>query len=684
MVGFLPTIDSYYLRITCAYRPCGFRTSVSKDVEVPFNDYTCLVGPNGAGKSTILCALNVFFRQAENSTVDGSFLVEEDFHKKLIDEPVRITVTFTDLEPDAQADFADYYRQGKLVITAEARFDKGTGRAEVMQYGQRSGMITLKQFFGALDEGKKVAELKAIYEGIRKLYPELPAPGTKDAMAEALRKYEAGHPELCVLIPSSDQFYGFSKGSNRLAKYIQWVYVPAVKDATTEQVEARNSALGRLLARTVRLKTKFDDRLKEIKNQAQGSYGVLLQENQSTLDEISQSLATRLTEWAHPNASLRLEWRSDPDRAVQVQDPFAKIIAGEDGFEGELSRFGHGLQRSYLLVLLQELASTSGEPAPRLILACEEPELYQHPPQIKHLAQVLRKLSTVNSQIVVCTHSPYFVSGEGFEDVRMIRKDAAEKQTTVFCLNFASLLAQWKQVSGQEPKKPEGVLAKIHQELQPQLNEMFFTPRLVLVEGLEDVAYITTYLNLLGKAEEYHRSACHIVPTGGKSHMVPALLVAQRMGIPTFIVFDSDADKPDHNGSQKQHIRDNTALLTLSGIAVPDPLPKTTQWGMDRVVWPSDIGAVVGDEIGNEDWIKYNNRADAEYGNAGGLKKNGLHIAAALTYAWDDNKRSASLEQLCNEILSFGKPQKPAGTQAALGGPTAKDSEVESVLVGAN
>lgn len=654
-----------------------------KDVEVPLNDYTCLVGANGAGKSTILCALNVFFRQAENSTVDGSFLFEEDFNKKITDEPVRITVTFTDLEPDAQNDFADYYRQGKLVITAEARFDATTGRAEVIQHGERFVMTGLKDFFRALDDGKKVGELKVIYEGIRKEYPELPPPGPKDAMTEALRKYEAGHPELCVLIPSPDQFYGFSKGSNRLAKYIQWVYVPAVKDATTEQVEARNSALGRLLARTVRLKTRFDDRLKEIKEHAQEAYGVLLHENQNTLDELSQSLAVRLTEWAHPNASLRLEWRSDPERAVQVQDPFAKIVAGEDGFEGELSRFGHGLQRSYLLVLLQELANTSGQPAPRLILACEEPELYQHPPQIKHLAQVLRKLSAANSQIVVCTHSPYFVSGEGFEDVRLLRKEPTSNQTTVSYLDYASLLAQWKQVTGEEPKKPEGVLAKVHQELQPQLNEMFFTPRLVLVEGLEDVAYVTTYLNLLGKAEEYHRSGCHIVPTGGKSHMVSALLVAQRVGIPTFIVYDSDADKPDHNGSQKQHIRDNTALLTLSGIAAPDPLPKFTQWGKEFVVWHSDIGAVVGDEVGKDDWIKYNNRADADYGNAGGLKKNGLHIAAALTYAWDDNKRSASLERLCHEVLLFGKASKLPETQAALGEQPTKVPDVDPALVGA-
>ena len=45
-----------------------------EDAIVPLNDYTCLVGPNGAGKSTILTALNVFFRESENLSIDLSQL----------------------------------------------------------------------------------------------------------------------------------------------------------------------------------------------------------------------------------------------------------------------------------------------------------------------------------------------------------------------------------------------------------------------------------------------------------------------------------------------------------------------------------------------------------------------------------------------------------------------------------
>ena len=68
-----------------------------KDETVYFNRYTCLVGPNGSGKSTVLCALNVFFREARDVATNLQLLHEEDFHRKNTDEPVQITVTFTEL-----------------------------------------------------------------------------------------------------------------------------------------------------------------------------------------------------------------------------------------------------------------------------------------------------------------------------------------------------------------------------------------------------------------------------------------------------------------------------------------------------------------------------------------------------------------------------------------------------------
>ena len=410
-----------------------------EDETLPLNNYACLVGPNGAGKSTVLTALNVIFRESENLPTDLRQLDQEDFHCKHTDKPIQITVTFTDLSSEAQKDFSNYVRQGQLVVSAVATFDGATGKAQVKQYGQRLGMRAFAPFFEAVGAGKKVPELKGIYADLRDTCPELPASGTKDVMIQALHDFETARPGECKLIPSEDQFYGFSKGVNRLAKHIQWVYVPAVKDATSEQVEARNSALGKLLDRTVRSKTNFDETVKALRAEMQQQYQALLDGNQHVLDDVSSALRTRISEWAHPGARLRLQWKQDLDKSVRVEEPWAHILAGEGDFEGELARFGHGLQRSYLLALLQELAGTDAVGGPTLILACEEPELYQHPPQARHLSAVLNKLSRGKAQVIVSTHDPLFVSGEGFEDVRMVRKDAGSPCSSVSHMSFSEI-----------------------------------------------------------------------------------------------------------------------------------------------------------------------------------------------------------------------------------------------------
>lgn len=627
------------------------------DVTIPFNNYTCLVGPNGSGKSTVLCALNVFFRETTNATTNLIRLEREDFHKKNTNAPIEITLTFTDLSHEAKADFSNYYRQGKLVVSAVADFNDSVNSAEIKQYGQRLVRPEFRDFFRAEGDGEHVPQLKTLYSKIRTSIASLPTPSTKGVMVDALRKYEEDHADKCVLEPSEDQFYGITKGSNRLARYIQWVYVPAVKDASSEQLEQRNTALGRLLQRTVRAKTNFANEFKEMREEVQAKYKTVLDAKQGALKELSDSMGLRVGEWAHPGATVRLEWYHDPDSAIRIDEPFAKIIAGEDDFEGELSRFGHGLQRSYLLALLQELAGSDDAAAPKLILGCEEPELYQHPPQARHLAGVLQKLSEANSQIVICTHSPLFVSGEGFEDVRMVRKDATKKESDVRYVTYPEIATEIASATGKPAAKPSGALAKMNQLLQPSVSEMFFATRLVLVEGMEDAAYINAYLHLLGKWEPYRRMGCHIVPANGKNQLLQPLIIAKKMHIPTFLVFDCDGQETDPE-KRKLHERDNKALLCLVGKPGENPLPASDYWGSGFVMWHSEIGSVVSEEIGASDWQRFRVAADRDFGQIGGLQKNTLHITASLAYAWEEGKRSPSLERLCTQILEASNSVK--------------------------
>lgn len=623
-----------------------------KDETIILDDYSCFVGPNGAGKSTVFYALNIFFRQYKDSKTDLSKLTENDFHHKDITKDIRITVTFKDLSEQAVHDLKDYVRQDKLIVTAIAKFDPTTERAEVKQFGNRLGIEDFRKFFEADKEQKKVAELKEIYSGFQSIYTELRNATTKADMIESLQEFESSNSEACTLIPSEDQFYGASRGANRLAPHIQWVFVPAVKDVTEESEESRTSALGQLLARTVRSKISFDEKVSELRAKAREQYQFLLDAEQSALDDISNSLQNRLTAWAHPNLSAKVLWKQDPEKSVKVEEPTAYIKIGERGFEGDLARFGHGLQRSYMLALLQELALLDDTNAPTLIMGIEEPELYQHPPQARYLAETLLDLSDKGAQILLCTHNPLFIPGDNFDKIRIVRECGNPSYTKITSVSYEALSSELSNVEERHLKET-GMVAKLYPSLNPVLNEMFFCKVLYLVEGQEDLAYITSYLMLTGKIIDFRKNGCHIVPVDGKNRLLKPLALAKLLGIPANVTFDADTNKTNPEEITK-HKKDNHAILTLQGHSSENEWPSSNIYKSNLSCWLTNLTETIKAEF-SSDWQTYRNKACAFYDNAPDLEKNPLAIAKTLELAWIDGKKSRILLDLIDRIILFAE-----------------------------
>lgn len=637
------------------------------DETLTLDPYTCIVGPNGAGKSTVLTALNVFFRNNASTVTNMHTLSSEDFHHQDTSRPVKITLTFDNLSTEAQEDFKHYYRQGRLVAFAKAEWSAESNTAEVKQYGSRHVMREFAPFFEKDNSGAKAPELKEAYAAIRESRPDLPQASSKAAMISALREYEEGHPDLCELVEDRDEFYGWSKGANRLARYIQWVYVPAVKDASSEQDEGSKTALGQLLQRTIRAKVDFDTDLKALKDTVEKEYGAIVEKNRSVLDALQGAIETRLKEWATPNARLRLNWHYEPGKTFAINEPLARAELGDDAFIGEVARLGHGMQRAFLVSLLQELAMSDAETSPTLLLGFEEPELYQHPPQAQHLAALLEKMAeepSGNTQVVITTHCPYFAPGRGLEGVRMLRKSGGQAHSVVRASTFANVEARIAAARGERPKSPTTLMARIQQIMQPSQSELFFAAVAVLVEGIEEVAYIATHLRLGEKWDEFRRLGCHIVVADGKLNLSRLLAVALELEIPAFVIFDSDA-RTRNQPARTEHEKANACILRLREVTGVAPLPNADFWGENLIMWESDIGEVVRSDFADPVWLAAQDHAKREHGFEQGVHdKNSLLIAATLERLWSESKQSQVLGRLCESILSFARKSRGEGNRA--------------------
>jgi predicted ATP-dependent endonuclease of OLD family len=212
---------------------------------------------------------------------------------------------------------------------------------------------------------------------------------------------------------------------------------------------------------------------------------------------------------------------------------------------------------------------------------------------------------------------------------------------------------------GNQPPALSASLAKIGSILQPTLAEMFFTQRLILVEGIEDAAYINAWLVLTDKIDEFRRAGCHVVPVDGKSELLRPVIIAEQMGIPVHVVFDADADKFGEKEKHRQlHERDNRSLLLVLGGEPTNLFPDTCVSTKQFTMWPRDLGQSVQNDLreslGDEVLGQITNEAHARFGNGSGLKKNAMLIKAKLALAVDRGGKSPSLDGLCAKLIEFG------------------------------
>lgn len=548
--------------------------------------------------------------------------------------------------------------------------------------GTYHGMRLQSPDFAEVRNAGGKTEIRNKYNEIRQTakYSSLPTVRNADQVEEELKKWEAANAASCNRMRDDGQFFGFTEvGNGYLGRHTRFIHIPAVRDASDDATEGKGSCVTEIMNLVVRRTLANRKEFIKLKDDTQKQYREIM--DPSKLTELS-GLQTQLSETLRhyaPEANVSMEWAKLVD--IDFPLPKAEVKLHEDGYKSSVQRTGHGLQRAFILTMLQHLVAAKSvegateegvaseaeipkerEPQlPGLVLAIEEPELYQHPSRQRHMASILLQLAqgaipgvAKRTQVIYSTHCPLFIGLDRFDQIRLLRKadnTAGKPRITKAVKAALDVVAEeiWVAGGSQGPTyTADSLRPRLQAVMTPWVNEGFFADVAVLVEGEDDRAAILGVAVSMG--QNFDSEGISVIPCIGKSNLDRPLVIFRRLGIPTYLIWDGD------DGEQDAKAEDNKRLLRL----VHQPEEE----------WPSGVKehhacfkvkleTTLAEEIGKALFDRLLSEAQSQLGIP--KKKHALKNPAVVQHivekASAEGKTSATLKGIVGKIVAL-KPQR--------------------------
>lgn len=530
-----------------------------RDATVDCDGLTALVGANGSGKSSILRAIDMFF-------VEKPTLTEEDYYDRQTDNAIHVTVTFKNLSDSTKGRFKDYVPDGELAVVRVLEWDN---RKRSPPY---HGIRAQNPDFAPTYNTKKGA--KQIYEELMKKddYADFPKWTNREEVTAHLRRWEADNPERLETAPDDGGF--FTRDMGFPDNFVRFLYVEPVRDAA-EDAQERNSVLSQLLDMAVRNSLMANENIRKFTDGVQNKYNKIMRSSgQKELNNLGKRMTKTVRQFV-PGAEVDLSWRQTE---LDIGLPAAQINLWEDGFRSAVGRTGHGLQRVFIMSMLQHLSEVqaSGEgdsELPALVLVIDEPELYQHPSRQRDMSRVLLSLASggisgasSETQVIYSTHSPHFVGIDRLDQIRLVRKvpDASggPKTTSVHSSSMEDIAAHLSAIPKHRRETGGELARRLQIIMTPVINEGFFADVVVLVEGESDRAALMAVAD--GMDCSLERRGISVIPCGGKGGLSGPAAVFGHLRIPRYVIWDADRGKKSE--------RLNSVLLSVMEQPPEDPL----------------------------------------------------------------------------------------------------------------
>jgi len=282
-------------------------------------------------------------------------------------------------------------------------------------------------------------------------------------------------------------------------------------------------------------------------------------------------------------------------------------ILASDPAQGEadldLEELGEGSRNLALLALLRSYAINLRRVGGEVngILALEEPEIYLHPQSQRNLFRVLRDIAASGIQVLVSTHSTYFVDTEFFDSIGLVRKlndpEIQGREHSELTMVSKTKLVTHCRRTGVPPAKTnvQNISEYYKTTSNYRLNEGVFARFVILVEGESEELALPEYLRAVGL--DCDLRGVSVIAVEGKNQIPKYWRLFSAFKIPLLVLFDNDDDGNDNNGTRREKRRSNENVATCFGIQLDQILHSESWAELQSVSQPETPLLILGNDF---------------------------------------------------------------------------------------
>jgi predicted ATP-dependent endonuclease of OLD family len=287
------------------------------------------------------------------------------------------------------------------------------------------------------------------------------------------------------------------------------VLIPAIRDHSQMlKTTYDNNFFSKLLSRLYAIadptkKQIFDNKLKEINVACKDLY----LEHEERLNEISKEIID------HDGVVFSVTPGNPKDTYKKLE------ILLIDGMETDLNLKGSGIQ-SVIIIALFKLYSELRVEGNALLLV-EEPESFLHPHANRHMASILRGFCGQQGvQVIITTHSPQYLLDQKISNIALISKSGKETK-----------VQQVRQVTDE---------VKLKRELTDSNLELFFSEKVVLVEGPSEKLLFPNIARSINNEYDFDKKNISLIEVDGKTNLDVFINLCNAFNIQWLAIVDKD------------------------------------------------------------------------------------------------------------------------------------------------